>query len=80
MQDDQPNRRAPKGVNLFDRLAIFKAIIAKSTSQQQTKISSVSSIWRGYAGHTDHRSRTFKQNRRKELKAGARARQRRLER
>jgi len=80
MQDAQPNRRAPKSVNLFDRGAIVSAVRAKMDKKEKkpSSVALASAVWRGYTGWHDGRSGTFKKNRRKELKLSARRRQRRI--
>lgn len=81
MKENTVRRPASTRVNLFDRSAIVAAIKAKMTNREGKEDSDstplVSHVFRGYTGHTDHRTRTFKKNRRVELKTSARRRQRR---
>lgn len=83
MQDNQTNRRPPAAtkVSIFNRQAIINAILSKSEKKPQgAGVALVSAISRNYSGHGDGRSKTFKANRRHELKLSARRRQRAISR
>jgi hypothetical protein len=86
MQKEATNRRParPTGVNIFNGpalVAYIKKKYAKANPKKEGKVSLmslVSAINRGYSGHTDGRSSTFKAHQRQERKLTARRKQRRL--